>query len=325
MFRPPQQRGQRLGAQPGAVADRAGPDDQKAAYPPAADLGVAAQRPLDGGDGVLVGHVELHGPSRPARTERHPPLDRLAVQHDLPFAPGQLPERDVKPDAELAGRVLVQPARARVPRQDGALLDGLALVGDEGVHVDLGPHAQAVAGRARAIGVEREGLSAGRLEVHAAHRAHDLHVLGRDRRLDAVPVWAQRGAQPGHHQAQDVQDLRHGPDRAARAGHRRALAQRQRGWQVADPVDVRAAGPGSAGGGCRCSGPPGNGACPRRRGCRWPGRSCRSRRRRRWPPSATAGRPRRDRAGCCAGRRALRWRSAACRARAAPGRCLRLG
>ena len=187
------------------------------------------------------------------------------MQHDVLLARGQLPVRHVEPDPELAGRVLVQPAGARVPRQDGAFLDASCLVGDEGAGVDLGPHAQAVAGRARAVGVEREGLGAGRLEARAAHGAHDLHALRRDRRPDEVAVRAQMRAQPGHHQPQDVRTSVMVPTvlRGPGTGGRWRSASAGGRWSIRS-TSGRCAW--AASGGCRCSAPPGSGACPRRRG-----------------------------------------------------------
>jgi hypothetical protein len=205
-------------------------------------LVVAALRPLDGGDGVLVVHVEVDDPPRPPRGKGNPPLDLLAVQHDVALARGERTVGDIGPHPELRGGVAVEPPGTQVPRQDRALVNALGRVGDQGPGVDLGPHAQAVAGGARAVGVEGEGLGAGGLEVRAAHGAHDLHLLRRDRGPDAVAVRAQVRPQPRHHQARDVEDLGHGPDGAARAGHRRALAERQRGRQVVDPVHGRALG-----------------------------------------------------------------------------------
>ena len=207
-------------------------------------LVVAALRPLDSGDGVLVGHVEVDDPPRPPRGKGDPPLGLLAVQHDVTLARGELPVRDAGPYPEFSRGVAVEPPGAQVPRQDRAVVNALVRVGDEGAGVNLGPHPQAVAGGARAVGVEREGLGARRLEVRTAHGAHDLHLLRRDRRRDVVAVRALVRAQPRHHQAQDVEDLGHGPDRAARPGHRGALAERQRGRQVVDPVHGRALGLG---------------------------------------------------------------------------------
>ena len=166
------------------------------------------------------------------------------MQHDVALAVGQRPVRHVEPDPELARGVHRQPPPAGVPRQHRAFLDRLARIGNQGGDVDLGPHAQAVAGRARAVGVEGEGFGAGVLEMRAAHRADDLLAERGDRRPDAVAVRAQVRAQPRHHQPQHVEHLRHRADRAARPRYRRALPQRQRGRQVVDPVHVRPLGLG---------------------------------------------------------------------------------
>ena len=162
------------------------------------------------------------------------------MQHDVALALGERLVRDVEADPELARGIHRQPPPAGVPRQHRSVLDRLVRVGHQGGFVDLRPHAQALAGRARAVGVEGEGLGAGMLEVRTADRADDLLGKRRDRRADAVAVRAQVRAQPRHHQPQDVQDFGHGPDGAARSRDRRPLPQGERGRQVIDPVHVRA-------------------------------------------------------------------------------------
>ena len=161
------------------------------------------------------------------------------MQHDVALALGQRPVRDIEPNPLLARGVHRQPPAAGIPRQHGAFLDRLARIANQGADVHFGAHAQALAGWARAVGVEREGFGAGVLEMRAAYRADDLHALRSDRRIDAVAVRAQMRAQPRHHQAEHVEHLGHRPDRAARPRYRRALPQRQRGRQVVDPVHVR--------------------------------------------------------------------------------------
>ena len=167
-------RGQRLGPQPGAVAHRADAGDEETLHQAAGALVVAAQRAFDRGDRVVVVDRQLHGPPVPARVQRHLPLDRLTVQHDVALAVGQRPVRHVEPDPELARGVHRQPPPAGVPRQHRAFGDRLVRIGDQGADVDFGPHAQALAGRAGAVGVEGEGLGAGVHEMRAAHRADDL-------------------------------------------------------------------------------------------------------------------------------------------------------
>ena len=156
------------------------------------------------------------------------------MQHDVALVIGQRPVGNVEPDPELARGVHRQPPPAGVPRQHRALGDRLVRIGNQGADIDLGPYAQALAGRAGAVGVEGEGLGAGVLEPRAAHRADDLLAERGDRRRDAVPVRAQVRAQPGHHQAQHVEHLGHGADRAARPRYRRTLPQGQAGgrWSI---------------------------------------------------------------------------------------------
>ena len=147
-------------------------------------------------DRVVVVDRQLDGPGVPARVQRHLPPDRLAVQHDVALLIGQRPVGHIEPDPELARGVHRQPPAAGVPRQHRAFGDRLVRIGNQGGDVDLGPDAQALAGGARAVGVEREGFGAGMHETSAAYRAGDLFAERGDRRPDAVAVRAQVRAQP---------------------------------------------------------------------------------------------------------------------------------
>ncbi len=161
------------------------------------------------------------------------------MQHEIELTGGQRPVRNVEPHPELARGIHRQPPPAGIPRQHRALLDRLVRIGNQRGGVDLGPGAQALAGWAGPVGVEREGFRAGMLEPRAAHRADDLLVVGSDRRRDPMAVRAQVRRQPRRHQAQHVEHLGHGADRAARPRYWRALPQCERGRKVVDPVDVR--------------------------------------------------------------------------------------
>ena len=237
---PAELRRQCLRPQPGAVTYRAGTGDDETLHQPASALVVAAQRPLDRGDSVVIVHRQPHRPLVPARVQRHLPLHGRAVQHDVALALGERLVRHVEAHPELARGIHRQPPPAGVPRQHRPLLDRLVRIGHQGGFVDLRPHAQALAGRARAVGVEGKGFGTGMFKVRTADRADDLLGKRRDRRADAVAVRAQVRAQPRHHQPQDVQDFGHGPDGAARSWNRRPLPQGKRGRQVIDPVHVRA-------------------------------------------------------------------------------------
>ena len=157
------------------------------------------------------------------------------MQHDVALPFGERLVRDVEANPELARRVHRQPPPAGVPWQTAPPHSPRT-----GGFIDLRSHAQALAGRARSVRVEGEGLGPGMLEVRTADRADDLLGERRDRRADAVAVRAQVRAEPRHHQPKHVQDLRHGPDGAARPGDRRPLTQGKRGREVVDPVHVRA-------------------------------------------------------------------------------------
>ncbi len=135
---------------------RADAGDEETLHQTAGALVIAAQRAFHRRDGVVVVDRQPHGPAGPAGAQRHLPLNRFTVQHDVAFVLGQRPVRDVEADAKLARGVHRQPPPAGIPRQHRALLNRLAWIGNQGGDVNLGPHAQAVAGRARAVGVEGE-------------------------------------------------------------------------------------------------------------------------------------------------------------------------
>ena len=135
---------QRLRPQPGAVAHRTGAGDEEPLHQVAGAFVVAAQRALDGSDGVVVVDRQLHAASGPVRVHRHLLLNRFPVEHDVAFPRRQGPVRDVKPDSELARGVHRQPPPARVPRQHRAFLDRLVRIRDQGGGVDLGSHAEAL-------------------------------------------------------------------------------------------------------------------------------------------------------------------------------------
>ena len=229
---------QRLRAQPGAVTHRADARDDKPLHEPSGALVVAAQGAFHRGHGVVVVDRQLNR-ATVASAQGHGLAYRFAVQHRVALALGQRPVRHVEPYTQLSRGVHRQPPPARVPRQDGAVLDRLRGVGDQRLSVHFGPYAQALARRTGTVRVERERLGARVLEPRPAHGAGDLLGECGDRRVDPVAVRAQVRAQARHHEAHDVEHFRHGDDGAARAGYRRALPQRQRGRQVVDAVHVR--------------------------------------------------------------------------------------
>ena len=229
---------QRFRVQPGAVADRAGAHLEEALHLPAAGRVVAARRVLDRGDRVLVVDVQSDRPGRPL-PQGDLAFHWLAVEHDVAFGGRQLAERHVQPHAELPGGVTVEPPAAGVPRQHGPVVDALVLVRHQGVDVHLEQLAGSVAGRAGAVGVERERFGPRVGEPHPAHRAGHLRALGRHRRRDRVTVRADMRAQPRHDQPEHVEHFAHSPDGAAHPGDGRPLAQGEGSGQVIDPVGVR--------------------------------------------------------------------------------------
>ena len=232
-----QPRGQRLRPQPGPVADGARPGhDEPRHRLPRPRVG-AAQRPLGRRDRVVVVDRQRHLATG-AGSQRDPPLHRRTLEDRASLRRGQRAERRVQRHTQLRCHISGQPPAALVPGQHRTVLNGLARIRDERVRVDLGTHAEALAGRAGADRVEREELGARVFEVDTAGGADQLRCLGRDGRRDQVAVRAAVRAEPRHHQPQHVEDLAHRADRAARPRDRWALAQCQRGWQVGDPVDV---------------------------------------------------------------------------------------
>jgi len=113
------------------------------------------------------------------------------VQNEIALTIGQGLVGHIESNPELAGRVHGQPPSARVPGQHRTLLNRLARIRDQRVDVDLGPHAQAVTGRASAVRVEGERFGAGVLEMDTANRADDLCAVRGDPRPDAVTVRAE--------------------------------------------------------------------------------------------------------------------------------------
>lgn len=98
-------------------------------------------------------------------------------RRELRASARQQTKGDVEPDADPAGGVGEQPPAARVPRQHRAVADGFVRIGDQRLDVDLEASANALTRRAGTVGVERERLRTGVLEVDAKLRTDDLHPL----------------------------------------------------------------------------------------------------------------------------------------------------
>ena len=229
---------ERLRVQPTAVADGAGADFEEFFHLLAAGRVVAASGVLDRGHRVLVVDVQRDRPRRPL-AQRDVALHRLPVEHDVPLPRRQLAERHVQTHAQLPGGVTVEPPATRVPWQHGPVVNALVLVRHQGVLVHLDQLSGPVAGRAGAVGVERERLGARVGEPHPADRAGHLHALGRDGRRNRVTVRTDMRAQPRHDQPEHVEHLAHRPDGAAHPGDGRPLAQGEGGGQVINAVHVR--------------------------------------------------------------------------------------
>ena len=200
-------------AQPGAAAGRARPVGDRAV-----DEGgdVRLHRvPVLGqdallhlGDQALVGEVDALGLD----------LHRLVVEEVLPLLLGEVADLDVAGDqARLGVDPHVPPVRGVAGHPDRALVEGLAVV-DQLVDVDVGDPAQALAGRAHALGrVEAE--VEGRADVGLAEPAEDdpqhrVHVGRRaeggagvgahpllvddDRRAEVLQRVDVRAAEAGH-------------------------------------------------------------------------------------------------------------------------------
>ena len=201
----------------------------------------APQLLSDGEARVAEGEVEVVGALLRADHDRLLLLG--AVQDDVLLPVLEVPPGYVGAHPELAGDVRLHLPAEHVPGLHGALVEGHGGVRDQGVVVDLAHDPGALAGGAGALGVEGERLGARRVHVRSALRT-GIGLLGgnEQRGRDAVPVRAEVEGKARVHQAQHVQQLGGGAEGGADARHPRPLAQRERGGDVHDLVDVRARG-----------------------------------------------------------------------------------
>ena len=202
---------------------------------------------LDGADGGEVGEVQLGEVVALLGAVEDVLLLGGSVVDDGLLLGREVTEGDVGAHAHGAADVGHQRPHQGVPRGDGALVDGEALVGDEGGAVDRADLAGALAAGARAAAVEGEVLRARRLKGDAADGT-DERALGGDvqRGGDGVAVGAAVLGQAREHQAQAVEQLRAGAEGGADARDAGALAQGERGGDVERLVDLGAGGLGQA-------------------------------------------------------------------------------
>ncbi len=131
------------------------------------------------GRGHLVGGGRLQpqeglGPA--AQVGEHARKRAVTLEQGLTGAAGQLGERDFEREPETLGQLLQRFAHEAgsvpLPGMDGAVHEGLVLVGDDAAHVHVPARAQTLAPRAGAVGaVEGEGARAQLREGDVAHRA----------------------------------------------------------------------------------------------------------------------------------------------------------
>ena len=167
-------------------------------------------------------------------------LHGRAVEDDVALLGRKLVERHVGAHAHGTCDLLHEVPHEAAPGLDGAFINGERFVGHQARKVYLAHDARATAGGARATGVEREVLGAGRVEVAAARGAGDglarRHIERRGTAGPAVRTHVLGASR--EQEAQAVEQLGHGAEGRAHARHGRALVQRERCGHMQHLVDA---------------------------------------------------------------------------------------
>ena len=161
------------------------------------------------------------------------------MQDDLLLPVGEIPERNVGTHAHLTGYVLHQRPHQRLPRSDRPLVDREGVVGDQSGFVHGAHHARSVASSARAAAVERQILRADHVHDRAADRTPDLLFRREiERGRNVVTVRAAVPGQAGEHEAQGIEQFRHGSERAPDPGDAGSLTEREGGGNIPHVVHI---------------------------------------------------------------------------------------
>ena len=188
--------------------------------------------------GVIIGEVQFSGLVRSLGVVEDVLLLGRAVEDDLAFFGSQVLERNVRPDSHLTAHVGHQRPHEGVPRSNGPLVDGKALVGDQRGLVNCPDRPRATAMPTGSLAVEGQFLGSGRIEPLPADRAHKRPFRSDvQRRRQVMAVGAAMAGKPREHQPEAVEQFRHGAERTPYAGNARALVERQGGGHVTYFVD----------------------------------------------------------------------------------------
>ena len=127
------------------------------------------------------------------------------IVDDILFSVSQITERNVSAHAHFPADISHQRPHQRIPRSNGAFIDGKRVVRYKGGAVYSPYHPGTVAGTACALTVERQLFSRRSVEMRAAVRAYQfLSGSYGEGGSQIVPVGTSVLCQSGEHQAQAV-------------------------------------------------------------------------------------------------------------------------
>ena len=169
------------------------------------------------------------------------------MENHFPLLFRQIPEGDIRPDAQIPGDILHQGPHQRLPGEDGALVDGQGFIRHQSGFIHHMDDARSVAAGAGTLAVEGQLLSTGAEEVLAAFGADQLLLRGdRHGGRKIMPVRAAMAAQTRKHQPQALEQLGPRTEGGADAGHRGPLMQGEGGRDIQHIGHVRPGGLGHA-------------------------------------------------------------------------------
>ena len=204
------------------------------------DLG---KRIFHGIDGIKISKVQLSRLIGVFGVVENVLFLRRAMVDDVLLPLRQVAKRHIRAHAHLPADVRHQRPHEAVPWRHRPLVDRERIIRHQGRHVHRAHTARAAASWARALRVEGQLLGARCVKMHAALRAGQLLARGdQQRRRQVVPVGAAVAGEAGIHEPQTVQELCPRAERAADAGHARALVQRQRRRNVQHVIDAGSGG-----------------------------------------------------------------------------------
>ena len=137
-----------------------------------------------GVDGIEIGEIQLCKVVgvRLFRTVKNVLFLGRAVEHDVFFRFGQLPEGHIRAHAHLPADVRHQRPHQALPRGDGPLVDAEGIVRHQRGQIDRANGARAAALLAGALRVEGQLFGGGGVKVRTALRADQLFPGGHQQR-----------------------------------------------------------------------------------------------------------------------------------------------